>query len=35
MADHPLRVPPVSPEERDERTEELLSGLRVLSLIHI
>ena len=29
MAEHPLRVPPVSPEERDERTEELLAGLRV------
>jgi 4-carboxymuconolactone decarboxylase len=29
MADHPLRVPPVSPEDRDERTEELLAGLRV------
>jgi alkylhydroperoxidase family enzyme len=29
MADHPLRVPPLSLEERDERTEELLSGLRV------
>jgi 4-carboxymuconolactone decarboxylase len=29
MADHPLRVPPTSPEQRDERTEELLAGLRV------
>ena len=29
MADHPLRVPPLSTEERDERVDELLAGLRV------
>jgi alkylhydroperoxidase family enzyme len=29
MADHPLRVPPLPPEERDERTAELLDSLRV------
>lgn len=29
MADHPLRVPPLDPADRDERTEELLAGLRV------
>jgi alkylhydroperoxidase family enzyme len=29
MADHPLRVPPLPPEERDERTAEVLATLRV------
>lgn len=26
---HPLRVPPLGPDDRDERTEALLAGLRV------
>jgi alkylhydroperoxidase family enzyme len=29
MADHPLRVAPLAPEDRDERTAELLASLRV------
>jgi alkylhydroperoxidase family enzyme len=29
MADHPLRIPPLPPDQRDDRTEELLAGLRV------
>lgn len=30
MADaHPVRIPPLPPEERDERTEELLATMRV------
>lgn len=29
MSDHPMRIAPLPPEERDERTAELLSGLRV------
>ena len=29
MADHPLRITPLAPEDRDERTAELLSSLRV------
>lgn len=29
MVDHPLRVPPLPTEERDERTAELLESLRV------
>ena len=32
MADHPLRVPPLAPEERDERTAELLEGLGELNI---
>ncbi len=26
MADHPPRSPPLAPEERDERTQELLGN---------
>ena len=32
MADHPLRVPPLGPEERDERTQELLGTLGDLNI---
>jgi 4-carboxymuconolactone decarboxylase len=29
MAAHPLRIPPLAPEDRDERTAELLASMRV------
>lgn len=29
MADHPLRIAPLAPADRDERTEELLATMRV------
>jgi alkylhydroperoxidase family enzyme len=32
MADHPLRVPPLAPSERDERTQELLGTLGELNI---
>jgi alkylhydroperoxidase family enzyme len=32
MADHPLRVPPLAPADRDERTQELVAGLSEMNI---